>query len=427
MWEEKFMRFEEKQIQNMLKVLAASVHEQSLPKLETPDWGAMIDLLTMQNLQAVAAETLAAYPDFRKHEKYKQVIYSAARIGADQDVRTKEFLRIYQALTSKELYPIVVKGICCRSLYGMKGSYRLSGDEDILIKIEDFYAIKAVFEENGYQIMIDPEATSYESEEIFAERLQLVQEVPFVNPHNGLKIEVHINPFGTRNLINQKMNSFFNSSFDRMIEWKLDGVSIRSFSHTEHLLFLIFHAFKHFIYSGFGLRMVLDILLYADIYGDKCDWGYIYKALETVNADKFYSDLIHIGNDYLGFTLAAWKEKNCPNELLKDMIESGVFGNMVPERTIAAVFTTAALNKVGTKKKSGKGQWLKNFLFPDTAWLYAENPEIKRKPWLAIPAYYARIKRGVFYLMRNRTKLASDGLKIGKARVELLEQYGIIK
>ena len=192
------------------------------------------------------------------------------------------------------------------------------------------------------------------------------------------------------------------------------------------MLFLILHAFKHFIYSGFGVRMVLDVLLYMKTNGNQCDWAYIQKCLEQVHAWRFFSDLVRLGNQRLGFHLEEPGSVTCPDKLLKDMMESGLFGNIGEERTVAAVLTTSAMSHSLKKKQAAGGRTLWKLLFPGKEWLYAVNPEVKNKPWLAVLLYGDRIRKLAGYVWRRKKRGSSKGMELAKKRMELLRKYGIL-
>ena len=63
----------------------------------------------------------------------KKTIYTVM----SQVQRTEEFLRVYRHLCEEGVRPLIVKGLICRNLYG-KPDFRISGDEDMLIREEEF-------------------------------------------------------------------------------------------------------------------------------------------------------------------------------------------------------------------------------------------------------------------------------------------------
>ena len=114
-------------------------------------------------------------------------------------------------------------------------------------------------------------------------KLDYVQEVTFYKPDNALKIEVHINIFSTENEVFRNMNDLFEDSKEHTQIKQIEGVEIKIFDPTDNLLFLVLHTFKHFLFSGFGIRMVCDILLFQEKYQDEIHFDDLFKKLEKVN------------------------------------------------------------------------------------------------------------------------------------------------
>ncbi len=311
--------------------------------------------------------------------------------------------------------PIVLKGIICRTLYGDRADFRASGDEDVLITKEGYAKAIHTLNRCGYQTTDEPDSS-----------LELIQEVTFKNPDSPLTIELHLNPFGTDDNIRTSMNEFFKNADQSTETVVVDNVPVRTLEPTDHLLFLIFHAFKHFIYGGFGVRLMLDILLFAEKYDTRIDWEYINQALTTVGATSFYSDLVSIGNQYLGFELPLRGQVNTPEELLDDMFRMGTFGNTTTADHVAALFTSDAVQK-GSISKQNKFSRMLQRLFPSwqswTAWY----PYLTDKPWMVVPEWFKRLIR----YLRGQADMGSmkeinEGYSIAERRLELLKKYGVI-
>ena len=91
-------------------------------------------------------------------------------------------------------------------------------------------------------------------------------------------------------------------SFGEMcIRDRIDNTEIWTMHPTDHLLFLILHAFKHLMTGGIGIRQALDIYLFLEQYRTAIDWDYLCEALRETKAEKFFLDLLTIGNRFLGF------------------------------------------------------------------------------------------------------------------------------
>ena len=107
------------------------------------------------------------------------------------------------------------------------------------------------------------------------------------------------------------MNTYFKDVFSKKFCVTIDGTKIWTMRPTDHLLFLILHALKHLMSSGFGIRQALDIYLFIQKYSADIDWDYISTSLKENQGESFFADLICIGNRYLGFHIAlSYKSKS---------------------------------------------------------------------------------------------------------------------
>lgn len=196
------------------------------------------------------------------------MITAMAQVAA-QTQRTEAFLELYRSFSEAGLYPIFMKGIMCRQMYGEYCDHRPSGDEDILIKKEEYRSAETVLKEQGYLP---------EWDNVTLKQMEELQEISFFNGESGLYIELHLNPMGHDNDLRCQMNDCFNRVFGNYCEVNIDGTIIRTMSPTDHFLYLVLHAFRHFTAGGFGIRQVLDILLYEKQYKESLDWDYLKKS-----------------------------------------------------------------------------------------------------------------------------------------------------
>jgi len=409
------------QFLNFLELLASAIHQEHIPKLNSPDWNSIIKSARSQNVFPLIIESASKIPDFVQHPKYREWIMESIEIVSVQTIKSFEFLKVYQHLCAHKIIPTVVKGIVCRELYGELKCHRPSGDEDIIIERGEFKNIRRTLDKEGYHVLIDPDEHTHVLDDT---KLDYVQEVTFYKPDNALKIEVHINIFSTENEVFRNMNDLFEDSKEHTQIKQIEGVEIKIFDPTDNLLFLVLHTFKHFLFSGFGIRMVCDILLFQEKYQDEIHFDDLFKKLEKVNALKFYNDLICIGNKYLGFDLTALSEPCQIYELLDDIKESGAFGNDNESQVMSAVFLRSAL-EVNQSKNKSRAKRLWKTVFPGKEWLYRYDPRIKTKPLLTVPAYFGRIKKGFTFLISNQNTQKSS-ITIGEKRLELLREYGIV-
>lgn len=201
---------------------------------------------------------------------------------------------------------------------------------------------------------------------------------------------------------------------------------------TDHLFYLICHAFKHFLHSGVGIRQVCDICLYANAHGAEIDWQPVLDRCADIHADRFAAALFRIGEKYLTFDPGkacfpkAWREMAVDERaMLEDLLDSGVFGASSMSRKHSSNITLNAVSAEKQGRKAGNG--LLRTVFPPARQLTGRYPYLKEKPYLLPLAWVNRIlKYGKETAGSPTDNNAAQSIKIGNGRVELLKKYGII-
>lgn len=385
------------------------------------EWGELFDLAIQHQILPMVYEAVYACPafgsmpdnqkDYIKHRMIQQVMV--------QGRKTAEFLALYSRLLEKSLTPIVVKGIICREMY-REPDYRASGDEDVLIPSEQFTLCDQVFRENAMDYLEpekDPEKEG---------------EVPYYKKGGLLHIELHKELFPAQSEAYGELNEMFRNVFQRKIQTEIQGIPVYTMGHTDHLLYLILHAFKHFLHSGFGIRQVCDIVIYANTYGSEIDWEYLYQACQKIRGENFTAALFHIGEKYLNFDKeqahypAVWQQEEADGEaLLDDLLQGGVFGDSSLSRKHSSNMTLAAVTdeKKGRKLKAS----LSSSLFPDKEYMAGKYTYLEKYPFLLPAAWGSRILNYMKETRGTKNNNAKESIEIGNQRIELLKKYKIIR
>lgn len=144
---------------------------------------------------------------------------------AAQVKRTNAFLKLYASFRNNDIYPLVMKGLICRQLYGELCDHRPSVDEDILIRIGEYDKVKEVLLANDYIPQMEVESE---------EQLENLQEVSFIHPTEKLHIELRLNVMCRDNDVCAKMSDYFKDVFEQYREVTIDSVTIRTLSHQNH-------------------------------------------------------------------------------------------------------------------------------------------------------------------------------------------------
>ena len=336
-----------------------------------------------------------------------------------QVMKTDEFLRLYKHLNGKGIYPAVVKGIVCRQLYP-NPDYRSSGDEDVLIDPSWFEICHEAMLEYGMKVLME------------ADRLVTEYEVPYGKSGSPISIELHKSLFPEESDAYGELNRFFTNVHETAVTIEVQGTQIKTLNYTEHLFYLICHAFKHFLHSGFGIRQVCDIVMFANAYGKMIDWQEIFVKCEEIKAHKFAAALFKIGEKYLVFDEEKanygedWKKIIVDETaLLDDLLMSGIFGDSDMSRKHSSTIT---LNAVTAQKegKKAKTSILKT-IFPEFKSMKGKYPYLEKYPYLLPAAWGQRILKYRKESRNSEGNKASESIKIGNQRVELLKEYGIVE
>ena len=332
-----------------------------------------------------------------------------------QAAKSEEFLQLYTFLRERDLTPLVVKGLICRQLYPCP-DYRHSGDEDVLCGKEAFQACHQALVAWGMK----PSQSSMDS-----------YEVSYRKEDSALHIELHKTLFATNSKVLSEYNHLFEHSLTHPVEVLVAGVPVATLEWSEHLLYLLLHAFKHFLHSGFGIRQVCDIVLFANAYGQQINWPWLQDRCRELRAEKFAAAIFRIGKEHLGFSPRqahypqGWEALSVDAQpLLEDLLQGGIYGSADRSRVHSSNMT---LNAVASSKK-GKAarKSILRTIFPDASNLEGRFPWLGRRPWLLPVAWCCRIFVYTRETISSPAGSAAEVIRTGSRRVELLRHYDII-
>ena len=374
---------------------------------EGVNWPAIFTLANQQKLlpilfeavrKAPAAEENAALFAVTKQQVIGQVL--------NQTVRSAEFAELYQKLRAAGLHPIVVKGQLCSRMYPLK-DHRISADDDLCIPEAEFMACHEQLLANGLttDTPIDELATA--------------DEVSYTKKDSPLYIELHRHLFDSAEDAHDELNHFFTN----IQPTEIDG--FLAMSPHEHLLYLILHAYKHFVRSGIGLRQFCDIGLWTQEYHDEIDWKLLYNQCGSVHAATFATAVFRIVKDYLGIEFdlpAPWDGAIDVEPLLHDTLCGGVYGSNDYTRLHSSTVTLNAVKASRTGEKSS----VLSTVFPKREYLERRYPYLKKRPYMLPVAWVQRIAHYASEKQSGADNSASGSIKLAKERIELMKQYDIM-
>ncbi len=389
-----------------LHIAKAAISGGDLPA-ENVDWHAVFTLANQQKLLPILFEAVRKMPAAEENVALfavtkQQVIGKAL----NQTVRSAEFSDLYHKLRSAGLHPIVVKGQLCSRLYPLK-DHRISADDDLYISDAEFMVCHEQLLANGL------------TTDTPADELPTADEVSYTKDGSPLYIELHRHLFDSAEDSHDELNHFFAD----LNPVEIDG--LLAMPPHEHLLYLLLHAYKHFVRSGIGLRQFCDIGLWARAYHAEIDWQRLHEQCESVHAATFAAAAFRIARDDLGigFDLPApWSNAVDVEPLLHDSLCGGVYGTNDLTRLHSS---TVTLNAVKASRTGEKSSVLRT-VFPKREYLERKYPYLKKRPYLLPVAWVQRIAHYASEKKAGTDNSASGSIKLAKERIELMKQYDIM-
>lgn len=389
-------------------------------EMSMAEWMELFRMAQAHRVLPMIYETVYACPAARQADPqmlaaFKRTVMQQVYL---QMSSTGEFLQLVDHLREAGIEPMVVKGIVCRELYP-KPDHRLSGDEDVFVGKAQFSLCDKVFTAFGMhpvENQDDPDA----------------YEVPYGKPGSRLYIELHRTLFPEDSEAYGDMNRFFEHAHERKQQIVIRGTAVTTMAPTDHLFYMICHAYKHFLHSGFGIRQVCDIVLFANHYGSGIDWQRVMDWCQEIRAEYFAASIFEIGRKYLTFDADAacypqyWREIEIDETaMLEDLLEAGVYGGASMSRKHSSNMTLDAMtaSKQGKKVTGGVLQ----SMFPPARKLESRYHYLKKHPYLLPVAWAARLTQYFRETKRLPGVEAAESIRIGRERIDLMRQYRIIR
>lgn len=389
-----------------LHIAKAAVSGGTLPT-EGVNWPAIFTLANQQKLLPILFETVRKMPVAEENAALFAVTKQQV-IGQvlNQTVRSAEFADLYQKLRSAGLHPIVVKGQLCSRLYPLK-DHRISADDDLYIPDVEFMACHEQLLANGL------------TTDTPVDELSTADEMSYTKKGSPLYIELHRHLFDSAEDAHDELNHFFAD----INPVEVDG--FLAMPPHEHLLYLILHAYKHFVRSGIGLRQFCDIGLWAREYHAEIDWQQLQDQCASVHAATFAAAAFRIARDYLGIEFDVpmpWDASLDVEPLLHDTLCGGVYGSNDYTRLHSSTVTLNAVKASRTGEKSS----VLSTVFPKREYLERRYPYLKKRPYLLPVAWVQRIAHYASEKQSGPDNSASGSIKLAKERIVLMKQYDIM-
>lgn len=184
----------------------------------------------------------------------------------------------------------LLKGISLAQYYPDPASRKL-GDVDLYIADESSLSrAKEVLEHNGFVLI--PEVSDH----------HLTYQYSFSKIGKSFLVELHFRVVGLYQYApaNQLVDTIYASDRLQTVFQQIGAYSYRVLPPTEYTFYLIHHMLKHYLYSGFGIRLLYDFVFFLHAHSEEIDFEQIHIWCRTSHILHLYEVILESCRIYLG-------------------------------------------------------------------------------------------------------------------------------
>lgn len=278
--------------------------------------------------------------------------------------------KISRAFEENGIDYMLLKGCNMKKRYP-KPEMRAMGDADILIREKDYETARKIVEELGFV----KDNRDGDHSRNFASK--------------NLYLELHVR-FIARNEL-PKFADYFGDGWGKaaLVEGHQYEISLE-----DEFVFSFLHFYKHYIYSGIGLKHIIDLWIFLEKCG-KLNLDYIENELKSLGVHTFYKNVTN--SIKVLFDDAKGDEKT--DAIIDHVLKCGTFGTAE---------ISAVSRGVATKQKLGKSSRVRTYtalkiIFPPRRDLKSRYPILEKHGYL-LPIMW--IVRWFDVLLHKRDKIA---------------------
>ena len=354
-------------------------------------------------------------------EEDKAVINEWKRVTILSSVMQKQNINristVLNRLKQAGMQVLALKGLVMRSYYQIN-EMRIMSDYDILMHIEDLDRCREILLGMGY-----------------TEDHRDSKHIVFKHT-DYLTIEVH--------WLLTDPNHFKDGKYLEDNIWNdtksinLFGADVLIPSIENQMLHLCLHLVVHFIFSGFGIRQIVDIFVLVEQKGMEMDWDSFNEKLKECNIQRFAKVIFEICRRLLSMkvpdiladnTLA--NDKNIDiliYSILFDGAHEGVFGKTLSFGPIDEKLLGHHEKLRKSNDTLGNLKYSMTIIFPKVKVLKENYNYAKKFPLLIPIAWFHRIVDGIFrkdFSFSQKKNLISSKSEILRSRAEIFDWLGI--
>ena len=272
---------------HLLRLGIGAESEITMP--DSIDWPAMYALAEQHSLLSVVMDGIDKIPSCNRPQKKDILQWIGITIQQESHCSVQQKAEAEMALLfhSKGIRTYVLKGAVVSECYP-KPEHRTSVDMDCFLTSESgdvdvWEKGNFLMEENGFNVIRD----FYKNSTFYLPGLT-VENHRFLTPWRGNK---------TLKKLEMLLQSSLRADNG---EDRFDGTWLCRPPVMVSALFLIEHAYSHFLHEGLTWRLVLDWVMFTREHRDEIDWRELDARVDEFGFRKFYDAYARLGQFLLG-------------------------------------------------------------------------------------------------------------------------------
>ena len=316
--------------------------------------------------------------------KWKSLRLNAYRRNMLFDKETKKILNFFN---QNDIWYMPLKGSVIKNLYPTP-DVREMNDVDILIDDTKREATKEFMLSNGYKPWEHKDKDDDENSDDYIKD-------PF------LYYEIHRCLF--EKTYSPEIAKHYENAKDMLVKDEGNNCGYH-FTAEEFYIYLLVHAYKHFIRNGVGVRFLMDVYVYLNSH-QELDLEYIDNTCEKLGIKTFENDVRKVAKLMFDLNTEVAEDSLTKTEksVYESIIGAGVFGN-IETRWKNQVYDLDPTGEIS------KAKYIKSRLFPDDKWYRIYHPFVYKHK---IVKPFFIIYRGTVMLFRGRKTVKKEMDQVG--------------
>lgn len=350
------------QLLGIITLLRSALKEETLTLPAEFDWNNAVNILYEHHLVGMAIRGAVRCGVPRSNPAIRQLTAVFCKDVAASRLQMKQLDAVYALFQEHGIEYMPVKGAAIKPMYP-QSELRVMGDADILIRQEQYPAIRELLPTLGLQ-----ETVESDHEHIW---------------HGGnFKLELH------KRLIPSYNKDYYAYYGDGWQLARQDGHSSAYYlSPEDHFIYLLVHFAKHYRDGSISAKNICDFWVYRKVCPDM-DETYMCSELQKLKLLDFYRNILDL--------LDAWFEGTAPTRAVELLTQTAFRGGIYTQEESQLTVSVIKLTKETSSLSGSKHKWFWQNLFPPMNVLAQRYRILKKYPVLLPLIWVARWFEALF-------------------------------